>query len=485
MRCDPLFLRNMLRLYAVTDRRWLRGKTLCEQVEQAILGGVTCVQLREKELEKDAFYEEAVRMRALCSRYRVPLIINDDVEIALACGADGVHVGASDMEIGEIRKRAGDRLIIGATAKTVKQALAAQAAGADYLGSGAVFGTATKPDAKPMTMARLREITESVSIPVVAIGGIDEANIGLLKGSGIAGAAVVSGVFAGADIRLASQSLRTQIDEMLIEQGGEHMQKVKTALTIAGSDSSGGAGIQADIKTMSAHGVYAMSAITALTAQNTTGVSAIEAVSPAFLKSQIDSVFSDIRPDAVKTGMVAGSALIAVIAERLLFYGAKNIVVDPVMIATSGSRLLDASAVDVLKRELLPLAAVVTPNIPEAMALGGMEIRTQADMECAARAIEAQCGCAVLLKGGHCIGRADDLLCKDGSVRWFRGERIDNPNTHGTGCTLSSAIAARLALGDSLEAAIDHAKKYISGALRAGLDLGRGSGPLDHMYTIR
>ena len=216
MRCDPLFVKDMLRLYAVTDRRWARDRGLLEQVEQAILGGVTCVQLREKELEKQAFYEEAVQMRELCSRYRVPLIINDDVEIALACGADGVHVGASDMEISEIRKRAGDGLMIGATAKTVEQAIRAQAAGADYLGSGAVFGTATKLDAKPMTMELLREITSSVSIPVVAIGGIDGENIARLKGTGIAGAAVVSGIFAQAHIECACRALREQIDSIVI-----------------------------------------------------------------------------------------------------------------------------------------------------------------------------------------------------------------------------------------------------------------------------
>ena len=263
------------------------------------------------------------------------------------------------------------------------------------------------------------------------------------------------------------------------------MEKVKTALTIAGSDCSGGAGIQADIKTMSAHGVYAMSAITALTAQNTTGVFAIEEVSPEFLASQIDCIFSDIRPDAVKTGMVASTALIEVIAERLKAHGAGNIVVDPVMVATSGSRLLQEEALTALKTKLLPLAAVVTPNIPEASVLAGMEIKTRTDMERAAQRIERICGCAVLLKGGHRISDADDLLCREGRLQWFRGERVDNPNTHGTGCTLSSTIASRLALGDSLENAIARAKEYISGALRAGLDLGRGSGPLDHMFGIR
>lgn len=263
------------------------------------------------------------------------------------------------------------------------------------------------------------------------------------------------------------------------------MRNVKAALTIAGSDSSGGAGIQADIKTMSAHGVYAMSAITALTAQNTTGVAAIAEVTPAFLRSQIDSVFSDIRPDAVKTGMVASGALIDVVAERLMHYDAKNVVVDPVMIATSGSRLLEEDAIGLLKSRLLPLATLVTPNIPEAMTLSCMEIKSRADMEQAAKKIACSCGCAVLLKGGHQVSEASDLLCRDGQLRWFNGERIDNPNTHGTGCTLSSAIASNLALGHTLEDAIARAKDYISGALRAGLDLGSGSGPLDHMYKIR
>ena len=263
------------------------------------------------------------------------------------------------------------------------------------------------------------------------------------------------------------------------------MQRIHTALTIAGSDSSGGAGIQADIKTMSAHGVYAMSAITALTAQNTMGVSAIAEVTPAFLKSQIDSVFSDIRPDAVKTGMVASGELIEVIADALAFYGAQNVVVDPVMIATSGSRLLREDAISALRQRLLPLASVVTPNIPEAKVLSGMEIKGKADMECAAREIERTCSCAVLLKGGHQVCDADDLLCCGGVLTWFRGERINNPNTHGTGCTLSSAIASNLALGYPLEEAISRSKAYISGALRAGLDLGQGSGPLDHMFAIR
>ncbi|MBQ9384009.1 MAG: bifunctional hydroxymethylpyrimidine kinase/phosphomethylpyrimidine kinase [Ruminiclostridium sp.] len=259
---------------------------------------------------------------------------------------------------------------------------------------------------------------------------------------------------------------------------------LKTALTIAGSDCSGGAGIQADLKTMTLNGVYAMSAVTALTAQNTTGVRGILESSPEFLGQQIDAVFEDIRPDAVKIGMVSSASLIRVIAERLRFYKAANIVVDPVMVATSGAKLIDDSAVEELKKSLLPLACVITPNIPEAEVLAGMSVSNEDDMLTAARLISESFGCAVLCKGGHRISDANDLLYNAGGFEWFRGKRIDNPNTHGTGCTLSSAIAAGLAKGSTLGMAVRNAKEYISGALAAGLDLGKGSGPMDHAFRI-
>ncbi len=259
---------------------------------------------------------------------------------------------------------------------------------------------------------------------------------------------------------------------------------MKTALTIAGSDSSGGAGIQADIKTMTAHGVYAMSAVTALTAQNTTGVTDILESTPEFLAHQLDAVFEDIFPDAVKTGMVSSSALIGVIARKLRQYGAKHIVVDPVMVATSGAKLLQNEAVAALEEELLPLAQVLTPNIPEAEILAQMSISTPEDMERAAQAIGRRYGCAVLCKGGHHLNDANDLLWQDGQVRWFLGKRINNPNTHGTGCTLSSAIASNLAKGQDLPQAVENAKAYLSGALGAMLDLGRGSGPMNHAFDI-
>ena len=260
---------------------------------------------------------------------------------------------------------------------------------------------------------------------------------------------------------------------------------MKTALTIAGSDSSGGAGIQADIKTMTANGVYAMSAITALTAQNTTGVTDILESTPLFLGEQLDAIFTDIFPDAVKIGMVSSADLILVIADKLKQYGAKNIVVDPVMVATSGAKLLREDAVEALCRHLLPLAAVLTPNIPEAEILSGMTITDAAGMEAAAKYISEQYGCAVLCKGGHKVNDADDLLWQNGCGKWFHGRRIDNPNTHGTGCTLSSAIASNLAKGYDLDTAVKRAKDYISGALAAMLDLGRGSGPMDHMFALK
>ena len=260
---------------------------------------------------------------------------------------------------------------------------------------------------------------------------------------------------------------------------------MKTALTIAGSDSSGGAGIQADIKTMTANGVFAMSAITALTAQNTTGVTDILEATPAFLEKELDAVFTDIFPDAVKIGMVSSAELITVIADKLRQYGARHIVVDPVMVATSGSKLLRDDAIGALTERLLPLAEVLTPNIPEAEILADMEIRSPADMETAARAISEKYGCAVLCKGGHDLNDANDLLWKNGQARWFKGRRIDNPNTHGTGCTLSSAIASNLAKGYELDQAVERAKAYISGALAAQLDLGKGRGPMNHMFDLK
>lgn len=280
------------------------------------------------------------------------------------------------------------------------------------------------------------------------------------------------------------EQLRTQTMESVEDWSLASRSLKRKVLTIAGSDCSGGAGIQADLKTMTMHNVYAMSVITALTAQNTMGVRSIMEVTPDFLKEQIDAVYEDIRPDAVKIGMLSSSLLIGVIAERLKYYSAENIVVDPVMVATSGSKLLENSAVASLKEKLLPLATLVTPNIPEAEVLAGMKIDTEKDMMQAAKVIGDTYHCAVLCKGGHSVNDANDLLYSNGKYHWFYGKRIENPNTHGTGCTLSSAIASNLAKGYGVREAIEKAKVYLSETLSAMLDLGAGSGPLDHMYRL-
>lgn len=260
---------------------------------------------------------------------------------------------------------------------------------------------------------------------------------------------------------------------------------MKRVLTIAGSDCSGGAGIQADLKTMLANGVYGMSVITSLTAQNTTGVRAISNVEKEFLKAQIDSVFEDIVPDAVKTGMIPSKELVEATAEKLKQYNATKIVVDPVMVATSGADLSNEESVRALKEKLIPMATLVTPNIPEAEVLSGMNINTKEDMTEAAKKINRECGCDVLIKGGHGSNNADDVLLHNEEIFVFEMPKIDNPNTHGTGCTLSSAIASNLAKGMTVPESVRRAKEYITGAIREGLNLGKGRGPLDHGYDIR
>ncbi len=475
-KCENMEKKSLM-LYAITDCTLAEKSSLYEQVEKALQGGVTMIQYRRK---PNLLESEAIQLKKLCANYHVPFIINDDVELAKKIDADGVHVGQSDMSLLEARRILGTNKIIGVTAKTIEQAKMAEKNGADYLGSGAVFGTNTKKDAKPMELSLFQEICKCVKIPVVAIGGINETNIDALTNTGLSGVAIVSGIFGKDDIKEATERLKEKL-QRIMKRGST----MKTVLTIAGSDSSGGAGIQADIKTMIANGVYAMSAITALTAQNTVGVTSVMEATPKFLEEQLDCVFTDIYPDAIKTGMVSSSELIHVIAEKLSYYHAKNIVVDPVMVATSGAKLINEDAIDTLKSELLPLATLITPNIPEAEVLIDKKIQSSDDMESAAKMICEKYGCNVLLKGGHKINDANDLLyAKENGFTWFEGKHIDNPNTHGTGCTLSSAIASNLAKGYDLETSVLYAKNYISGALEAMLDLGKGSGPMNHAFAI-
>lgn len=470
------FNNDMLRLYAVTDRHWTGEKTLYEQVRDVLMGGATCLQLREKDLDEASFYEEAKNIKELCRLFDVPFIINDNVMLAKEIDADGVHVGQDDMACVKAREILGPDKIIGVSAHTIEEARIAKEQGADYLGVGAIFPTSSKDDAEVLGIERLKEMTDTVDLPMVAIGGISYDNCLLLKDTGIDGIAVISALFGQKNIKQATIDLKKRVDALY--------ETMHTCLTIAGSDSSGGAGIQADLKTMLANKVFGMSAITALTAQNTTGVTDIMNVTPEFLESQIRAVFDDIYPEAVKIGMVSSKTLIHTIVEMLKHYDAKHIVVDPVMVATSGAKLISDEAISTLKEELLPIAEVITPNIPETEVLTDMEVKTVEDMEIAAKKIYDTYHCAVLVKGGHQLNDANDYLYNGEKGTWFKEHRIDNSNTHGTGCTLSSAIASNLARGYTLEESVRHAKTYLSGAIGAMLDLGQGSGPMDHGYNI-
>ena len=256
---------------------------------------------------------------------------------------------------------------------------------------------------------------------------------------------------------------------------GRKRENMNPILTIAGSDCSGGAGIQADLKTIMAHGAYGMSVITALTAQNTMGVYAIENTNPEMIGAQLDAIFTDIFPLAVKIGMIPDESAVQVISEKLRMYQARNIVIDPVVISTSGTRLMQEKALDAAHRQLFSQASVLTPNIPEAEVLSDRSITDEASMQYAAEKIFQTYGCAVLCKGGHLPDDGRKFYC-------MTARRLENPNTHGTGCTLSSAIACNLAEGKTLPDAVRNAKEYLTDVIAAGLDLGKGNGPLHHVW---
>ena len=466
--------REYLKLYLVTDRRWNR-EGIMKDVETALDHGVTCIQIREKELPHDEFLKMAHEMKSIAADRKVPFIINDNVKIAVECNADGLHIGQGDMEACEARDLIGEGMVLGVSVSSIEEAQKAETDGADYLGVGAMFVTSTKDDADSVKPHELKAIVESVSIPVVAIGGIDENNILKLDRTGIYGVAVVSSILAREDIGKATDTMLEKSD-ILVHR------TVRKVLTIAGSDSSGGAGVQADLKTMAAHDCYGMSVITALTAQNTTGVYGIENISEDFVRNQMDCVFSDIKPEAVKIGMVSSVGIISTISEGLKKHGATHVVVDPVMVSTSGSKLLEDGAITALVEELIPLASVITPNLFEAELLADMKIETRDDMVKAAKAISEWYGGSILIKGGHLDEEASDLLYTNGETSWYKSERIENPNTHGTGCTLSSSIASNLAKGFGIKNSIEKSKEYITGAIRDNLNLGKGRGPLNHQF---
>lgn len=466
--------REHLKLYLVTDRQWNKNGIL-EDVEIALENGVTCLQIREKDLSHDAFVKLAKEIQIIALKRSIPLIINDNLEVALSIDAEGLHIGQDDGPVIKIREVLGYDKVLGVSVSTVDEAIQAERDGADYLGVGALFPTSTKDNANVIKKKTLKAIVDAVAIPVVAIGGINDENILSLNRTGIYGTAVVSSILSKENIKAATEIMRTKTDQLVHDE-------IRKVLTIAGSDCSGGAGVQADLKTIAAHKCYGMSVITALTAQNTQGVYGIESVSDSFVSNQLECVFKDIRPEAVKIGMVSSKTIIESVAYSLKRYKASHVVLDPVMVSTSGSRLLDDNSIDALKNILIPLADVITPNIPEAEILTEMTISNKEEMIQAAQKISKWYEGNILIKGGHLDEEANDLFYSKGQLKWFSSERVDNPNTHGTGCTLSTAIAANLAKGYGIERSIELSKDYITGAIKDQLDIGKGRGPLNHLF---
>lgn len=450
-----------------------------EKIEEALRAGIDYLQLREKNISSAEYLKRARKLREMTGKYNTKFIVNDRADIAVLSEADGVHVGQSDIPVRDARSIMGKGRIVGATAKTPEQALEAQQAGADYLGSGAWFATATKKDAVPIKEETYREILKTISIPNVAVGGITAENCGKPLSCGANGLAISAGILQAADVTAEVRKLRE-----ICRQFSKEENKVKTVLTIAGSDCSGGAGIQADMKTITVHGLYGETVITALTAQNTMGVAEVLPVPPEFLEEQLKCVFEDIVPEAVKVGMIPGVEQMEVLVSCFRKYRPKNIVMDTVMISTSGRNLMEPEAVKYYQERLLPLADIYTPNIPEAELLSGRRIRNREERLEAAEQLAAQYPGAVLIKGGHEKAQAEDLLLTDRKTVWFPQKHIENCNTHGTGCTLSSAIACGLAEGKSMEESVGLAKEYITGAIADGLNLGKGNGPLNHMYRL-
>lgn len=483
-----------LSLYLVTDRPLSGGRDMAWIVREAAAGGVTMVQLREKECSTAEFIQLARELKAALAPLGIPLIINDRVDVALAVDADGVHIGQSDMPYATARKLLGRDKIIGLSVETMDEVIAANALDVDYIGISPVYATPTKTDTlTPFGLDGVDEVMRCSRHRCVAIGGMNRDTVGEVIAHGVEGVAVVSAIVAAPSPREAATELAeiisTKRPDVVRENHNSEfkIQNYPRVLTIAGSDSGGGAGIQADIKSISANGCFATSAITAITAQNTLGVNAVEGLSIDILEGQIEAVLSDIGTDSVKIGMLHSAEVVRSVARLLRKYGIKDVVLDPVMVSTSGHKLIEDSAIAVLKSDLMPLARVITPNIPEAEILLGEPIEKQGDLPAAARRLAQQYGVSVLLKAGHLVD--DELIDifynnETGEVIELSARRVDTPNTHGTGCTLSSAFAAQLAKGLPLTEAARAAKAYINNAIihGAAYKIGNGHGPVCHFY---
>lgn len=492
-----------LSLYLVTDKSFSNGRSTAAIAHEAIAGGVTLVQLREKKSNTQKFYQEALALKEALQGTGIPLIINDRLDIALAIDADGIHVGQSDMPISIVRKLLGPKKIIGLSIENLNEIKEEEVKYANYLAVSPVFSTQTKKDiSQPLGLEGTRQICSHTTLPVVGIGGITLDNAAKVIQAGASGVAVVSAILGQDDITAASKNLRKVIDtakstdskktkETQEKETEEYYtEKYPTVLTIATSDPSGGAGSQADIKSISANGAYAACVITALTAQNTQEVTGIQAIPQAFIEAQIEAVMKDITIDTVKIGMLHDAQTICTVRDMLKKYPVKGIILDPVMVSTSGHKLLEDDAVSILQEELIPMATLITPNIPEAEILLGESITNQEDLPRVAKQLSQKYGnISVLVKAGHMHGATlIDILynAETNEIIEIPSVRINTRNTHGTGCTLSSAIAAQLAQVDDLTVAVKRGQRYISQAIKAGAHyhIGEGHGPVNHFYAL-
>ncbi len=455
-------------LYLITDAD---GRAV-ERVSAALKGGVRIVQFRSKSGTPESNLATARRLADLCRNAGATFLVNDAPELARDCGADGVHLGQGDASVAEARKVLGRGALIGVSTGSVEEALKAEMQGADYVGVGSIFPTRSKGDAVLIGLGVLKKIRRAVRVPVVAIGGIGRDNAAEVIDAGADAIAVIAAVMNDPQPTLAARELVLLFNRKRpLPQG--------RVLTIAGSDSGGGAGIQADLKTIALLGGYATSALTALTAQNTLKVGGIHPVPPAFVAEQIELVLNDIGTDLVKTGMLFSADIVALAAEAIERHRLLA-VVDPVMIAKGGAPLLQPQAVEILRQVLLPQAYLLTPNLPEAAALTGLPVESEADMELVIRRLRELGPRNVLLKGGHLPETAVDLLLAGEQLYRFPAERIESRNTHGTGCSYAAAIATFLAQGEPLLSAVERAKRFISEAIRTATDLGSGHGPVNH-----
>jgi hydroxymethylpyrimidine kinase/phosphomethylpyrimidine kinase/thiamine-phosphate diphosphorylase len=462
-------------LYLITDH----DDRLVERVADALSGGVSVLQYRNKVKDYPSRLAEAKQLRELCASRGVTFIVNDDPRLAAESGADGVHLGQEDGSVGQAREILGPSKIIGISTHTPEEALQAEAEGADYIGFGAMYPTGSKEVRHMPGPGLLNSVKKAVSLPVVAIGGITRDNAGPVIDAGADAIAVISAVLSHPEPGLAAAELSLLFNRRKAFPRG-------SVMTVAGSDSGGGAGIQADIKTITLLGSYASSVVTALTAQNTMGVSAIHGVPASFVAEQLDAVLGDIPVDVVKSGMLFSGEIIEALSQKLAAYGKRMFVLDPVMVAKGGSRLIGEDAVTALVERLIPMAYLVTPNVPETEALTGIVIKDEDSMLKAAQALHAHGARNVLIKGGHLPGGdALDILFDGNNFQRFQAARIDSVNTHGTGCSYASAIATFLAQGKPLPEAVARAKEFITAAIRLAGPLGKGHGPLNHFLAAR